>query len=299
MAAVQVVDGKNIYMTISIIGGGRIGSAIAHTLKETVLITDIDPHKSNTTKSRKEVIADADVIFVCTPTETVEMVCKEILKINKKGSSVVFLSKGVNKKGETVFEIAEKILKKRVVMMCGPMMAEDILENGHAFAVCAGVEKKVVSKVVTLFQGTKIHCVGSEDPRGLSLLSVAKNVYATLSGVGDGLHTGANVRGVIVKGALREMEILMKLGKGKLETVYSYAGIADLVCTVTSPHSRNRSYGESLVTHETSMMGEGAKAITALHKRFYKHIKKLPLLQATYEIIKDTKNAAKILDTIE
>lgn len=285
-------------MTISIIGGGRIGSAIAHTLKETVLITDIDPHKSNTTKSHKEVIREGDIIFVCIPTDMVGGVCKEIAKLNNKDAPVVFLSKGLNKKGETVFEIAEKILKKRVVMMCGPMMAEDILEDGNAFAVCAGVEKKVVSKVLHLFAQTKIHCVGSDDPRGLSLLSVAKNVYATLSGVGDGLHTGANVRGVIVKGALREMEILMKLGKGKLETVYSYAGIADLVCTVTSPHSRNRSYGESLVTHETSMMGEGAKAIVAFHKRFYKHIKKLPLLQATYEIIKDNKNAAKILDTI-
>lgn len=285
-------------MIISIIGGGRIGSAIAHVLTETVLITDIDPHKSNTNKTHKEVIAEGDVIFVCTPTDMVATVSKEISKLNKKNAPVVFLSKGVDEKGQTVFEIAEKFLKKQVVMMCGPMMAEDILENRHAYALCAGKEKKNVNKVVKLFNNSKIHCEASDDPRGLALLSVAKNVYATLSGVGDGLRAGANLRGVIVLRALQEMELLMKIGKGKKETVFSYAGTADLVCTVTSPHSRNRTYGESLVTGEITMQGEGAKAIAALHKRFFPHLKKLPLLNATYEIVTRNRDAQKVLDTI-
>lgn len=285
-------------MTISIIGGGRIGSAIAHVVQETVLITDIDPQKSNTTKTHGEVIAEGDVIFVCTPTDMVAKVSKEIARLNKKKAPVVFLSKGVDAKGNTVFEIAEKFLKKQVVMMCGPMMAEDILENRHAFALCAGKEKTNVNRVVKLFKNSRIHCVASNDPQGLALLSVAKNVYATLSGVGDGLHAGANMRGVIVLRALQEMEVLMKIGKGKKETVFSYAGVADLVCTVTSPHSRNRTYGESLVTGESTIQGEGAKAIAALHKRFSKHVKKLPLLQATYEIVTRNRDAQKVLDSI-
>lgn len=286
-------------MIISIIGGGRIGSAITHVLKETVLITDIDPQKSNTTKTHKEVIAEGDLIFVCTPTDMVARISKEIAKINKKKAPVVFLSKGVDGKGQTVFEIAQKFLKKQVVMMCGPMMAEDILEDRHAYALCAGKEKTKVNRVVKLFKNSRIHCMGSSDPQGLALLSVAKNVYATLSGVGDGLHAGANMRGVIILRALQEMELIMKIGKGKKETVFSYAGVADLVCTVTSPHSRNRTYGESLVTGETTIIGEGAKAISALHKRFAKHLKKLPLLTATYEIVTRNRDAQKVLDSID
>jgi len=66
-------------MLIGIIGYGTVGKTIASGFKakgHSILINDINPQNSSHTK--KELMKQCDIIFICTPSNTVETVIKEI-----------------------------------------------------------------------------------------------------------------------------------------------------------------------------------------------------------------------------
>ena len=68
---------------------------------------------------------------------------------------------------------------------------------------------------------------------------------------------------------------------GKEATVYSYAGIGDLLLTCLSPKSRNYSFGK--------LIGKGMSIDEALNNMNVKTVEGLYTLDAIYEILKQKK----------
>lgn len=286
-------------MIIGIIGGGRIGTAIAHLMKDhTVLMWDVERTLCNTEQCLEDVVAQSEVLFVCTPTSSLIHVATVIRDHTSHTPSVIILSKGMNEAGQTVFQIVEEILGVQTLVLCGPMMAEDILEGRPAFALCAGTDSTRVAQCVSLFLHTNLTVTGSADPIGVSLLSVAKNIYAVLGGISDGLSLGSNIRGVIVLRAIQEMEQLLTRWGGQRATLYTYAGIGDLVCTLTSLHSRNRTYGEALARGETVIAGEGAKAIVWFENMLGEQISEFPCLRCAVLCMRNPEQARQYLSAL-
>ncbi|MGA8332608.1 MAG: NAD(P)H-dependent glycerol-3-phosphate dehydrogenase, partial [Mycobacterium sp.] len=78
-----------------------------------------------------------------------------------------------------------------------------------------------------------------------------KNVIALACGMAAGVGLGENtVAAIITRGLAEIMRLGIAVG-GKGATLAGLAGVGDLVATCSSPHSRNRTFGESLGRGQT------------------------------------------------
>ena len=81
---------------------------------------------------------------------------------------------------------------------------------------------------------------------GAEVGGACKNVIALACGMAAGVGLGENTAAAIITRGLAEiMRLGIALG-AKPATLAGLAGVGDLVATCTSPHSRNRSFGERL-----------------------------------------------------
>lgn len=266
---------------IVIIGGGRIGQAMQFILKKyEPVIWDIDPAKTHVTDSCDLVLKNADIIFICAPAMAHLEIAMQIKQCAPKNAIVVSLAKGLGAKGETVPEMLSTHLSvPRIAMLCGPMMAEEILKGLPSAALLASKKSEVCVSVSKLFTKTSLLVTVTNDVSGTAWLSVLKNIYATVWGAFDALGGGSNEKGILISRIAEETEALLPALHGKSTSFSSVAGIGDLWCTLTSEHSRNRSFGASLVTGVPAPEGEGAKAIMQLKKRLGKKYKNFQVLK--------------------
>lgn len=277
---------------IMIIGAGRIGSAIAFLLKEySPVMWDV-----NETRLRVQIdcnleMSRANVIFICAPTASHHAISKKISECADKSIIVVSLAKGLSEKGELVPEIMSSYFNSsQIGILCGPMMSEEILSGQPSFAVLATrstIVKKVVEKI---FKKINLLLQFSDDVNGVAWLSVIKNIYAILYGASVGLGFGTNMQGYLMSRITFESELFLKMIKSSTDLFHTPAGIGDLYCTVSSPHSRNRGYGIALTTNDMNApIGEGAKAVCVLKNKLGKKFNLFPLLAATHDLVSGKK----------
>lgn len=274
-------------MNILIIGAGRIGSAMAFVLKQHhPKVWDIDESRLKATVNCDLEMRRAEIIFLCIPTSAHETTCKKIVECAQKNVVIISLAKGLDEKGRTVPEILGKFFEnKHYGILCGPMMAEEILSGQPAFAILAmsvGSKRKMVRG---LFSHTDVFVKESDDITGVAWLSILKNVYAMLWGAAQALKLGQNFNGFIMSYIMREMRMYVATKRGNAETIFSPAGIGDLFCTISSPYSRNTNHGASFVTHASADEGEGARAVLFLSKKLGAKIKKFPCMYATLSLV--------------
>jgi len=287
-------------MNIFIIGAGRIGSAIEMLLeKHEPVIWDVDESCLKKKVNCEQEIARADVIFLCAPTSVHHDLGKKIADLAKSDCEVVSIAKGLSPNGQTVPEILHEELGERPFgILCGPMMAEEIMKGKSSFALIATHDVSLSQAVQKLFEDTSLFVRLSKDVHGVAWLSVLKNVYATLMGAMEALELGCNMRGFMMTEIARESRELLQILGGHPDTWFSAAGIGDLVCTVSSPFSRNRTYGESLVTGSDAKVGEGAIAITFLKERLGNRFSEFALLVAMDELVRNSTQAQEIFETM-
>lgn len=262
---------------ISILGAGKIGRAIGTILEKRkceIEFWDKDTSKVPASKPLAEVIASADILFLCVPSWAMrEAVAGALAHLNSK-SVIVALAKGIEQTtNKTMDEVlAEFLPRNRFAILGGPMLAKELQKGLNGVGVAGVKSKKICDKIKQLFDGTNLHITCVSDMHGVVLAGVLKNIYAIGLGIADGLSWGNNQKGYFVVAAIKEMaEIISALG-GKKETAYSAAGLGDLIATGYSPCSRNRRVGEELVkTGKCCLEYEGPRSLphitTLLRKR--------------------------------
>lgn len=287
-------------MNIFIMGAGRIGSAMQYILREkNPVIWDID-----SARLMKEVDCDvelqrADVILLCAPTSAHQSLIEKIAQCGSQDVVVVSLAKGMTPDGHVVPDLFEHSLGGRAYgIVCGPMMAEEIMRGKSSFALVASKHDRVRHVMRELFEESSLRIEYSEDVMGVAWLSVIKNVYATLMGVMEALQMGCNMRGYMMTEIAKESISLLEHVGCDSKTWVSAAGIGDLVCTVTSPHSRNRTFGESLVNGIDALPGEGVLAFPYVKERLGSSFEQYPLLVALEVILHDPSRARTVFDEL-
>ena len=103
----------------------------------------------------------------------------------------------------------------------------------------------------------------NSDVVGTEIGGACKNVIALACGMAAGVGLGENTAAAIITRGLAEiMRLGIALG-AKGATLAGLAGVGDLVATCTSPHSRNRSFGERLgrggTMESATQAGAGAR----------------------------------------
>ena len=288
---------------ILIIGGGRLGSALKKILiKSNPIIWDIDPKISESKIPLEQEVKTSNLILICTPAIALEKILTQIKKYLKEKSLIISCSKGLSEKGKFTFEVLQSALndtldaKQNYGILAGPLMAEELEKNLETVGTLALKNQSQFLEIKKLFTNSPIHLTNSNDIKGLSVVGTLKNVYALFLGIVDELKLGDNLKAVLLTKSFREIKIINKIFGGKLTTLNSSAGLADLITTVYSPYSRNATNGRTIIQGK-NCNSEGCRTLPLLAQRL-KDKNKLPILNSLSQIIIEPKNAKTIIADI-
>ncbi len=239
---------------VAIIGAGHLGTAVAAVLggreDVDVRLWDKDAAKVPGQGTLEETLAGAAAAFLCMPTWVVRDGLAEVGPHLDPKAVVVAMSKGIDAEDRLTMDALFPLRLpdgQPWAIMSGPMLAAELSEGKFGAATIAAADEAAAATVAGLFEGTAIVTERSADPRAVALAGVLKNVYATGLGIADGLHLQGNAKGYLVALALREMRyVIARLG-GDPDAAFGPAGLADLVATAFSQHSRNRAAGHEFV----------------------------------------------------
>ncbi|MCX6781226.1 MAG: hypothetical protein NT003_03895 [Candidatus Magasanikbacteria bacterium] len=289
-------------MEVLIIGAGRIGQAFKYMCEKTgahVSFFDVDATKIPDMLPLAETVPAADVIFLCVQSFAIRGVLAEITPLIKPGALIVSVAKGIERDTlKTVDQVMAECVKpgQGWGVIIGPMLAEEILEGKGSAGVYVGNDVGSCTRLQSLISPHDLTLECSNDTHGVALAGVLKNIYALALGVADGVGWGANRKGWLVTQAIREMREILALRGADPRTADGPAGLGDLVATGSSPHSRNRTTGETLVkTGEINPLSEGYISLTSLAKMLGDTPReKFIIFSALYKIVIDHKDATEI-----
>ena len=134
----------------------------------------------------------------------------------------------------------------RIAVVTGPNLASEIVAEQPAATVVACSDSGRAVTLQRAFSTSYFRPYTNSDVVGAEIGGACKNVIVLACGMAVGVGLGENTRAAIITRGLAEvMRLGIALG-AKGATLAGLAGVGDLVATCTSPHSRNRTFGERL-----------------------------------------------------
>ena len=223
------------------------------------------PPGIHATADAKEALTDASTVLLAVPAQTMRANLEQWAPLLADGATLVSLAKGIEL--GTLMRMSQVIVSvtgvdpAHVGVISGPNLASEIAECQPAATVVACCDSGRAVAVQRMLNSGYFRPYTNSDVVGTEVGGACKNVIALACGMAAGVGLGENTAAAIITRGLAEIIRLgMALG-AKGATMAGLAGVGDLVATSTSPHSRNRSFGERLGrggTMESAMRaGEG------------------------------------------
>lgn len=265
---------------VTVIGAGAWGSALAHAL--CLAGTEVCIWSRSGGVSLKQAMAFSKNIILAVPVQTVREVvrnihpyCPEVVLISSKGleSTTGFLLSQV---------IHHQLSHCAVGAIGGPNLAKEVIQGRPCATTIAFSEEAILNTVASWFQGGPLHVEKSHDVIGVQVAGALKNVMAIGYGLLQQAEGGENLMATYLTKAMREVQQVIHVLGGYPETIFSYAGIGDLILTCCSPCSRNSQFGR-LFPLKSSDLVEGAETVKAIFRHNLQV--KIPLIKGIYEIL--------------
>lgn len=210
-----------------------------------------------------------------------------------EGQIIVDVAKGVEDKTlMTMSEIIEDELTKakrtaRVVALSGPTHAEEVARDMPTAIVAASADEDAAKTVQKIFNTPTFRVYTNDDRRGTELGGAVKNVIALAVGIALGLATATTPRPPLSPAATPIFPVWHRQGC-KPETFAGLSGMADLIVTCTSMHSRNLHAGMLIgrgksvedAKTEVGQVVEGINALPAACHLAKKYKVEMPIVQA-------------------
>jgi glycerol-3-phosphate dehydrogenase (NAD(P)+) len=196
--------------------------------------------------AREDQFERPDLVFLAVPSKGLGEALEEVSGLGvSPDAGVVSLAKGlVPPDGLAPTTRMEALFgAERVACVGGPAHAREMVETG-AGLVCASRSEILAHRVAETFQRSGVVCEVSDDPVGVELAGVAKNVAAVAVGATQAQRL--NAAGMAAADIFLEVLSLAQACGGQARTFVGRAGTGDLVATALAPTSRNRSAGELL-----------------------------------------------------
>ena len=312
-------------MKVTILGTGALGLALAKVISETKEVslsmwTKFDEEKElvkttrandkllpgikineeiEITSNLKEAIEGSTIVINCLPFIAVKSVAEELKEIYN-GQYICSTTKGMDMTTfETTTEIFTKILNTdKVCALSGPSFAIEIATNSPISFVLAGKNEKAVDSIYELLKNDNICIDKSKDDIGVQICGAVKNAVAIGSGMLYGMQAADSTKAAYLSRGIKDIvKIITSLG-GSQETVYTYAGVGDLILTCTSEKSRNFSCGnllgqgytlEQAVEKLNGKTVEGIKVIESLNNYMLEKNLDLDTIPKLYDIVFNNK----------
>lgn len=308
-------------MKISILGTGALGLAIAKVLEKKgntiymwtkfkeekeLLLTNREnknllpgikiDEQVIITDNLEEAVTTAPLIINALPFVAIEEISKELKKHINSKQIICSTTKGID---EDTFKTTTEIFRQDnlnniLCALSGPSFAIEIAKGEHISLVLASNDIGKCKIVKEVFENSGITIEESDDEIGTQICGAIKNAIAIGSGMLFGMEAADSTKAAYLARGIKDMVKVIETLGGKKETVYSFAGVGDLILTCMSEKSRNFSFGKLIgqgKTREEAIAGlggktiEGVKAIESLHNYMKERNIELDTISKLYEIV--------------
>ncbi len=275
-----------IIKSVSVIGGGAWGTALAQTLalsgrqvllwaREADVVDDINARHVNRVflpgislepsiraTSRLEDVATTDVILSVAPAQHVRAVLGSLKPYLRDGAAVVMCAKGIEAStGKLMGDLViETLPAAQLAVLSGPSFAADVARGLPAALTLACQNEATGRALATELSSRQMRLYWSSDVIGAELGGAVKNVLAIAAGIVEGRGLGASAHAAIVTRGFAELRRFGEAMGARPETLLGLSGLGDLILTCGSPQSRNMSLGRALGEGRTLQEILGARA---------------------------------------
>lgn len=308
-------------MEIGIIGLGNLGTALAHVAAgnghrvsgwefDKAVIGQINQEHCNrrylpditladtvhATGDVMEVFERAQLVFITLPSRFISPVLGAVAGKLHSHPGIVNMSKGIDSNtGITAFETVSSLFPHHAcAMLAGPSLANEFSAGVLTGLVAASKDGQLTATIKSVLGNSRFVVVSGDDPIGVELGGVLKNIYAMGMGLFDSdPKRGLNFVGAYLTRSLAEMVALGTALGAREQTFWQLSGIGDLVTTAMSEHSHNRRMGRLVaqgltvqeIEQQMGVLPEGYHTLTAALALAQKQRVALPLAQLLHEVI--------------
>ncbi len=254
-------------MKAAVVGGGSWGTAFARLLADrghevTLVCRDAEQARAISETGRNpryltdvdlrdvaatgDAPAGADLYVLAVPSRAFA----DVVRMLPDGGVALSLTKGLDP--ATGERLSTLVTDRRVAVLSGPNMAEEIAEGLPSAAVVASDDETLAVELQHALNSTVFRVYVNPDLAGVELCAAAKNVIALAAGGVDGLRLGDNGKAALITRGLAEMARLGEAYGARPETFAGLAGMGDLIVTCYSRYGRNRHAGELIAQGATA-----------------------------------------------
>jgi glycerol-3-phosphate dehydrogenase (NAD(P)+) len=281
--------------TISVLGGGAWGTALAQTCARAgraVKLWEFDADNAEHLAGKRESrflpgvrLADsikvtralaeavgADAILLVVPAQAMRATVKALAQTLSADTPLIACAKGIEHGTHKFMTeiISECAPRARPAILSGPSFAADVARGLPTAVTLAANDGSLAEALAHAINSGTFRPYHSTDIRGVEIGGAAKNVLAIASGIVTGRGLGASAAAALTTRGFAELSRFGKAFGARAETMTGLSGLGDLILTCSSPQSRNFSCGAA--------MGKGEKPTTAAHGKLAEGVFTAPVL---------------------
>jgi len=231
---------------------------------------------------------DADQIMISVPAQLFRSLARDLSQHDLSETDMVLCMKGLEvATGSRLTLVAseEGIRCRSMSAWVGPGHPQDFLAGVPGCMLISSADEAASERITGRMGSSLIRMYRSADIIGCEIGAAAKNVIGIAAGMLDGMKM-SGLKGALMARAPQEVARLVKACGGDWRSVYGLSHLGDYEATLFSRFSRNRGYGEALVTGETfEGLAEGVPTSTAMLNLAAKHDVELPITSMVRNII--------------
>jgi glycerol-3-phosphate dehydrogenase (NAD(P)+) len=309
-------------MTISVLGAGAFGTALAISLAHNGPVTlwardagTMAQTRINTARlpdrpfpdalTVTDEIADActaHILLIAVPMQKL----RDMLTANAhslSGKHLVACCKGIELTTGVgpVTVIRQCASNATASILTGPSFAADIARGLPTALTLACADDTVGEHLQKSLTTANLRLYRTTDTIGAELGGALKNVIAIASGVAIGAGLGESARAAVITRGFAEMQRLAAHLKADPTTLAGLSGFGDLTLTCTSEQSRNYRLGLSLGRAEPfdpTTTVEGAATAHAVYALAQQEALDMPITEAVAALLNGTLNVETAMRTL-
>ena len=195
----------------------------------------------------RDVISDTDVIIFATPSEFVGSVSSELSKFYNN-QYIAITSKGIDNKSLLCLSdvIKMNINTDLIAVISGCTFASDMVKNSILGLNVASDNLDTLNIISSILENDYLSVYKTNDVVGTEICGAVKNIMAIGSGIINGMGFSESSSAMFMTLAAKEITDLIKCLGGNVDTMFSFAGIGDLILTCNSKESRNFTLGNMI-----------------------------------------------------
>ena len=194
------------------------------------------PQEIEIASSFADLLDDADLLLSAVPTAFLRSVWAPHARWLPSGLPILTVSKGLER--ETLMRPSEILAEvggpnRPLAVLSGPNIAREVAKALPSATVVSSSDASLARRIQATFRDPAFRVYVNDDPVGVELGGVLKNVIALAAGMCDGLELGANAKSALVTRGVLEMARLGMAFGGQQPTYFGLSGLGDLITTCT------------------------------------------------------------------